>query len=1313
MEELVDQDECNTTVYPTKTETKKVDKHQSTKRFVRTLNLQTSVNLLVEIQTLDTHEKVDVKGLLDSGATAMFIDKEFVKGNRLQTRKLPRKIPVYNVDGTPNEGGSIEEEVTLMMTYQGHKERATFEVCNLGKTAMIIGHSWLKKHNPEIDWIKGEVVMTRCPKGCGHDIKMRRRAKVREQVNYIRDGPDGDETDFVDPTPWIRWHEIKAMTPQYDNPEKKPDLMKQIPSWITENRHVFDKKESQRLPMRREWDHAIDLKEGFKPQNPKIYPLSPKEQKELDEFLEEQLSKGYIKPSKSPQAAPFFFVGKKDGTNRPVQDYRYLNQWTVRNNYPLPLIPELIDKLKGSKIFTKLDLRWGFNNVRIKEGDEWKAAFKTNRGMYEPTVMYFGLVNSPATFQTMMNHILRPLIDQGHVIVYMDDILIFTDTVEEGRHITKEVLRLLAENDLFLKPEKCFFELRELEYLGMIVSADGVKMDKGKVDGIMSWPIPTKVKELQSFLGFANFYRRFIKGFSEITRPLHRLTKKDTPWLWSTEEQKAFDTLKERFTTAPILCYPDPEKKLKIEADASGYASGAVLSQLEDDGKWHPCAYISKGFNETERNYDIHDREMLAIMRAFEEWRHHLSGAKHTVEVWTDHKNLEYFMTTKKLNRRQARWSLILSGFNFILRHKPGKSMTKPDGLSRRPDHETGVHDNQDMTLLKPEFFAARGMTQGHVLIEDSEKELLSEIRKNKALDESVAKAVEEMKRSPNRRLRSDEWTEEQGLLMFRGKVYIPKNEQLRRKIVALYHDSEIAGHPGRWKTMELVTRNYWWPNMARFIATYIQGCDKCNRSKTFPNAPAGKLMPNPIPKEPWTDISVDLIVKLPFSQGHDSILVVVDRYSKMIHLVPCSETLSSLGLAALYRDHIWKLHGLPNTVISDRGPQFASSLMKELHALLGVKTNLSTAYHPQTDGQTERVNQEVEQYLRLFINHRQDNWADWLAIAEFAINNRVSTSTQSSPFYLNYGRNPRMGFEPLRHTKTEAAGDFAERMRKVREEAESALKKAADEMKRFADQGLTESPTYNVGDRVWLDTSNMATNQPTKKLANKRDGPFTVTKVISKNAYQLKLPRRYNNVHPVFNVSKLLPYIEPQIPGQKSTPPPPIEVEGEVEYEVEEILDSKLVRGKLQYLVKWKGYTDEHNSWEPETNVKHSKKLLTEFHKQNPSAPRRISTIDFSTLRFHPMVTFTDPIVTEESIQNSKSIPLFSVNVHPQKPRIHEHESEEKKEEDEGKVFAHIEEVESEDDEDEIWEDANESFGDDEPTLSHATRQFPKPSHS
>jgi len=658
----------------------------------------------------------------------------------------------------------------------------------------------------------------------------------------------------------------------------------------------------------------------------------------------------------------------------------------VKNGYPLPLIADILDRVGKRKVFTKLDLRWGYNNVRIKEGDEWKAAFTTHIGAYEPMVMYFGLTNSPATFQMMMNNLFWDLINQGDTTTFIDDILVVTDTEEGHDKLVDEVLKRLEENDLFVKPEKCKWKVREVEFLGVVIGLKGMEMQKEKVEGVLNWPAPRNVKEVQKFLGLANYYRRFIKDFARITAPLHVLVRKEQKWKWEKEQEEAFGRLKAVFTTEPVLAIPDIDKEIRVEADASDYATGGVLSTKCEDGKWRPVAFISKLLNVTERNYEIHDKEMLAVIRCLEAWRHYLEGAKLEFEIWIDHKNLQYFMTSQKLNRRQVRWTLYLLRFNFTLKHIPGKSMEKADGLSRRPDWQEGVEkDNEDQTLIKPEWVRGAEM----IVEEGNLRERIKTVQKE---DERVVKAVEELKKAGVKTLRDKEWEIEDGVVLKKGRIYVPEGE-LRGEIIQLHHNTPVGGHGGRWKTTELVTRNYWWPGVTKEVGRYVDRCNACQRYKNQSKAPVEKLIPNAIPEKPWSHISADFITKLPLAQGYDAILVVCNRFSKMAYFIATTEKTSAEGLAKLFRDQVWKLHGLPESIVSDRGVQFTVGMMKELNNLLGIQMKLSTAYHSQTDGQTERVNQELEQYLRVFIDHRQEQWPDWLETAEFAYNNKIYCS--------------------------------------------------------------------------------------------------------------------------------------------------------------------------------------------------------------------------------------------------------------------------------------------------------------------------------
>jgi len=321
------------------------------------------------------------------------------------------------------------------------------------------------------------------------------------------------------------------------------------------------------------------------------------------------------------------------------------------------------------------------------------------------------------------------------------------------------------------------------------------------------------------------------------------------------------------------------------------------------------------------------------------------------------------------------------------------------------------------------------------------EEDLKERIRKAQEGDEKIVKAVEKLKKAGIKTLRDEEWEVEDGIVMKEGRIYVPEGD-LRREIIQLHHNTLVGGHGGRWKTMELIGRNYWWPGITKEVGRYVEGCSACQRYKNQSEAPAGKLMPNAILEKPWSHISADFITKLPLAQGYNTILVVYDCFSKMAHFIATTEKTSVEGLAKLFWNHVWKLHGLPESIISDRGVQFAAGMMKELNNLLGIQTKLSTAYHPQTDGQTERINQELEQYLRVFIDHRQEQWPDWLGTVEFIYNNKVHTATKTSPFKANYGQDPKMGFKGRRKGKYEAAEKFIERMRKIQEEAKAVLGK-------------------------------------------------------------------------------------------------------------------------------------------------------------------------------------------------------------------------------------------------------------------------------
>src|SRR5258708_3679107 len=554
----------------------------------------------------------------------------------------------------------------------------------------------------------------------------------------------------------------------------------------------------------------------------------------------------------------------------------------------------------------------------------------------------------------MMEHIFKDEIHNKWIIVYMDDILIFYKTKEGLEQITKGVLQKLRENDLYLKPHKCEFAKTKIEYLGMILEEGKVSMDPTKLIGIKQWPEPTTVKQVRSFLGFGNFYRRFIRSYSNVARPMNELLQKDKKFKWTTETQTAFDELKKRFTEEPVLIFPDTSKPFQIECDASKYASGAVLTQLDVNGDRHPCAFISKTFSPTERNYEIYDRELLSVIRALNEWRHYLQGSPHETTIFTDHKNLTYFRKAQKLNRRQARWSLLLSEYNIKLVHLSGSKMLLADALSRRPDMIPDEdHDNEDIVLLPDNLFIS--------LID---MELQRKIANSTDMDIDAADALKTLLGQAPIHLRKDleDWTlhifNDKNILFYQGKNYIPKDFELRKEIVEKYHDPISAGHPGEIETFNAIKEHYWWPGMRSFIKNYVKGCGICQQFKINrnPSNPSYIPIPGPANTRPFANCSMDMITDLPpitLENGTiiDAVMVVVDHgLTKGVVLTPCSKTLTHEGAGDILLNHIYKRFSPPDSIISDRDPRFTAKAFQELLKLLGIKSKLTTAFHPQSD---------------------------------------------------------------------------------------------------------------------------------------------------------------------------------------------------------------------------------------------------------------------------------------------------------------------------------------------------------------------------
>lgn len=1001
---------------------------------------------------------------------------------------------------------------------------------------------------------------------------------------------------------------IATIVPSSSNTCDVPPPSIELPSRYQDYAKVFSKLEAAKLPPHRPYDHKIPLQEGTTVPYGPMYSMSKLELETLHEYIQDNLAKGFIRRSESPAGAPVLFVKKKDGSLRLCVDYRGLNKITIASPAVLPLISETLERLNQAKVFSKLDMIGAYNLIRVNPGDEWKTAFICRYGHFEYTVMSFGLCSAPATFQAFVNDVLRDYLDQ-FIVVYLDDILVFSDSQEDHDKHVRLVLQKLQDANLSLKLEKCEFSVTTVDFLGFIISTDGIAMDQDKIKTVSEWRPCQSVHDIQVFLGLTNFYRRFIKDYSKICTPLTALLKKDVKFSWSPEADSAFNTLKKAIISDPILRHYNADLPCLIETDASDFALGAVCSQTDSQGNTHPIAYYSRKLLPAEQNYQVYDKELLAIIAAFKHWRPYLEFSNQATVVLTDHKNLEYFTTTRSLSRRQVRWAEILADYNFVIRYRPGNQNGAADALSRKdkPFLEGGESaSTTPMTLLDPSKFIVNTITKAPITAEANE--ILQTIVTEIIDDPYFGPMLSLIKKNPQDPSIPSNYEYNDKILFHDGLICVPDNSRIKKLILEECHDSSTAGHFGIAKTHELVTRNYFWPGLRKYIKDYVSGCDICIRNKSSHHKPYGLLSPLPIPEAPWLSISVDFITQLPPSSTFTSICVFVDRFSKMAIFVPTFNEVDAEGTVQLFITHVFSQFGLPNDIVSDRGVVFTSKFTQAMLKSLNVKQKLSSAFHPQTDGQTERINSILEQYLRCYINYQQSNWSDYLPIAQFAYNNSMHSSTNTSPFYAVYGYHPRLSVSlPLSNKDQSPADKRLENIHKLHEEMRFNIALAQEKHVQFHDRKVIPGPKYNIGDKVWLSTKNIKSQRPTKKLDYKRLGPFKIIAKIGSRSYKLELPNTMR-IHPVFHVNLLEPYHEDKIQDRQPKELPPDIINNLEEYEVEHIIDSRIHRRQLQYLVHWKGYNAMDRTWEPFKNLTHCQDLIKKFHTKHLSRPKSLN---------------------------------------------------------------------------------------------------------
>lgn len=596
-------------------------------------------------------------------------------------------------------------------------------------------------------------------------------------------------------------------------------------------------------------------------------------------------------------------------------DYRSLNDVTIKNKYPLPRIDDLFDQMKGAGVFSKIDLRSGYHQLRIRTEDIPKTAFSTRYGLYEFTVMSFGLTNAPAYFMNMMNKVFMEYLDK-FVVVFIDNILIYSKDEKEHENHLRLVLEKLREHQLYAKFSKCEFWMKEVEFLGHVVTAAKVAVDPKKVSTVINWQPPKTVTQVRSFLGMAGYYRRFIEGFSKVARPLTQLLKKEKKFMWTSECQRSFEALKKSLTSAPVLVLPDIHKGFDIYYDASRTGLGCVLMQ---EGK--VVAYALRQLRPHEENYPTHDLELAAVVHALKIWRHYLIGNR--CEVYTDHKSLKYIFTQHDLNLRQRRWLEVTKDYDMGIHYHPGKANVVADALGRKA-YCNNVEIKESQLSLYREFerLNLEIVPKGFVANLEVKPTLEDQIKEAQKDDANVKEIKLNMKKGKAIGFTEDE----NGVIWLHEKLVVPDQPELKKLILSEAHESRYSIHPGTTKMYQDLRNRLWWPSMRREIAEYVVLCDVCQRVKAEHQQLAELLQPLKVPEWRWYEIGMDFITGLPKTQlGYDSIWVIVDHLTKVAHFIPVKITYSGDKLAEFYVNRIVCLHGVPRKIVSDRGTQFTS----------------------------------------------------------------------------------------------------------------------------------------------------------------------------------------------------------------------------------------------------------------------------------------------------------------------------------------------------------------------------------------------------
>lgn len=838
-------------------------------------------------------------------------------------------------------------------------------------------------------------------------------------------------------------------------------------------------------------EHVILSKSA--PIKQKYYRVSPVMQKMIDKELEEMLEKDVIEESNSPWSSPIILVRKKDNSYRFCVDFRRLNAVTERDSYPLPNISDTLDKLKDAQYLSSIDIKSAYWQVPVAENSKKYTAFTVpNRGLFQFRKMPFGLHNAPATWQRLIDKVLGPKLEP-HVFVYLDDIVIVTQTFEKHLEVLEEVFRRLLDANLSVNQGKCQFCVPSMKYLGYVVDRNGLHVDPDKVRAMLNLPVPTNAREVRRVVGTFSWYRRFIPEFSTIIAPLTALTRKRQKFQWTSECEESFQKIKECLVAAPVLNCPDYSLPFVVQTDASGYGIGAVLTQPHPDGD-RVISYLSRSLSRQERQYSTTERECLAVIYAVEKLRPYLEGVSFT--VITDHYSLKWLLTLKDPTGRLARWSVRIQQYDFTIVHRKGSDHVIPDMLSRAVPIIDSIHVSDSASDTPDVHISDKWYLK---MIEQVEKYPLKYSGwrvSGKALFKYVKQDYPELREE------NDYW-----------KRVIPKNE--RKVLINMAHDPPMAGHMGIFKTYNRLTEKYYWPKMRSDVTSYVRRCQTCLAYKPTNQRPADKMLPHPKPSRPWEIVSTDLMGPLPRSKRGNMFVLVVTDYLSKFSVIFALKKATTQAVVRRMEEEVFLIFGVPRIIITDNGPQYRSKEFQRFARDYGCQIKYSSNYHPRANP-TERTNRNLKIMMSMYAADNHRTWDVELQKLACALRTCRHEVTRLTPYYVNFGRNMALSGEDYAGIELKSGSPENGTQEATSSRNEAFRHIFTDVKRRLEMAGQKSADAYNLRRRhevlqkdqlVWRKNHVLsdAANYFSRKLAPKFVGPYYIHRRLSPWTYELR----------------------------------------------------------------------------------------------------------------------------------------------------------------------------------------------------------------